>query len=106
MYNNIIYYVKKKIGNILLRKKKISKIMLAINYCPAIMTSEPLSAGGSPALLHRPLLTPHFVLRSTTLERDSSSETRNREPSGVTSYYATSSVRFHTLDMDQKSLRY
>ncbi|XP_057327146.1 potassium voltage-gated channel subfamily KQT member 4 isoform X3 [Microplitis mediator] len=71
--------------------------------CIAIMTSEPLSAGGSPALLHRNLLTPHFVLRSTTLEPDS--KTRDGKPSGVTSYYATSSVRFQTLDMVDKSIR-
>ncbi|XP_074111981.1 potassium voltage-gated channel subfamily KQT member 1-like isoform X1 [Cotesia typhae] len=67
------------------------------------MTSEPLSTGGSPALLHRSLLTPHVVLRSTSLEPDS--KTRDGKPSGVTSYYATSSVRFQTLDMVDKSIR-
>ncbi|XP_043275109.1 potassium voltage-gated channel subfamily KQT member 1-like isoform X1 [Venturia canescens] len=67
-------------------------------------TSEPLSAGGSPALLHRSLLTSHFVLRSTTLEQDA--EARG-PPSPPSSCYTTSAaVRFHTLDMDQKSLRY
>ncbi|KAH0537996.1 hypothetical protein KQX54_003073 [Cotesia glomerata] len=77
--------------------------MAVINDCPAIMTSEPLSTGGSPALLHRSLLTPHVVLRSTSLEPDS--KTRDGKPSGVTSYYATSSVRFQTLDMVDKSIR-
>ncbi|XP_015113639.1 potassium voltage-gated channel subfamily KQT member 1 isoform X2 [Diachasma alloeum] len=71
------------------------------------MTSEPLSDGGSPALLHRPLLTPHFVLRSATLERDSETHNTGKPATGVTSYYATTSVRFQTFDMvDQKSLRY
>uniref|UniRef100_A0A0C9Q7B4 KCNQ5 protein n=1 Tax=Fopius arisanus TaxID=64838 RepID=A0A0C9Q7B4_9HYME len=71
------------------------------------MTSEPLSDGGSPALLHRPLLTPHFVLRSATLERDSETHNTRKSATGVTSYYATTSVRFQTFDMvDQKSLRY
>ncbi|XP_044021074.1 potassium voltage-gated channel subfamily KQT member 1-like isoform X3 [Aphidius gifuensis] len=70
------------------------------------MTSEPLSADGSPTLLHRPLLTPHFVLRSSSLEHDSDSHNNTgKHATGVTTYYATTSVRFHTLDMmDHESL--
>ena len=63
----------------------------------AIMTSETSSAADSPGLLHRPLLT---------------SSTEKAAGEGITSdnlnleaRFSPSTVRFLTVDMDQKSIR-
>ncbi|XP_051165807.1 potassium voltage-gated channel subfamily KQT member 1-like isoform X8 [Leptopilina boulardi] len=60
------------------------------------MTSETSSAADSPALLHRPLLT-------------TSSDSRLKHGKGSTeknhARFSPPSVRFHSLDMDQKTLR-
>ncbi|XP_034948582.1 potassium voltage-gated channel subfamily KQT member 5 isoform X1 [Chelonus insularis] len=80
--------------------------MFAINYCPAIMTLEPLSTGGSPTLLHRVFLTPtNFVLHSSTAFQPDS-KIRDSKSFDFTSYCTTSSVRFQSLNMvDSKTIR-
>ncbi|XP_043463567.1 potassium voltage-gated channel subfamily KQT member 1-like isoform X1 [Leptopilina heterotoma] len=60
------------------------------------MTSETSSAADSPALLHRPLL---------TTSSDSRLKHSKRSTEKNVARFSPPSVRFHSLDMDQKTLR-
>lgn len=60
------------------------------------MTSETSSAADSPALLHRPLL---------TTSSDSRLKHSKRSTDKNLARFSPPSVRFHSLDMDQKTLR-
>ncbi|XP_011494650.1 PREDICTED: potassium voltage-gated channel subfamily KQT member 4-like [Ceratosolen solmsi marchali] len=71
------------------------------------MTSETSSAADSPGLLHRPLLTAYSesIGCKGTATTGTPTPTSPRHPGSNLARFSPPSVRFHTLDMDQKILR-